>query len=600
MRNLLAALFVWLKPSNRSKLGDNLNQVRTSAVEFNTRASMVIAIAALPLTLYLFASGQPKLAMVVAGATFLYSISMMIARKVGPEASIFVQAVALCLAGPFVTFLDPNTIYAGVAIVISATIYGYALGHSKTYGAGVVLALSALAAQFAILASGQRLQVETGIVSTQMLALLVIICAYVLLIVSFIELKRAISAHDQGRVRAFKHLVESVRDAVARYAPDGQLIYLSHTSETLFGCRRYELAGSGLLQRVHVLDRPKYMSAIADVGYKHEAKTIDVRIRCDREEKSEFVWVEVALSAVHERKNDEGRSEVIAIMRDITVRKSQESDLEDAKKQAETANDAKSRFLATIGHELRTPLNAVVGFSDMMINNIGGELSDDHLEYAELIKQSGTHLLDTVTMLLDMSKLEAGKFEIQTEQFSPETLVGPCFAIVKNAADKKNIKLEAKLGKYLPKILADERACRQIFINLLTNAIKFSPQDATICLDMRVIGKKISMRVIDEGIGIAQSDIDRLGEPFFQAQNGLNRQYEGTGLGLSIVRGLTELHDGDVSIRSTLGKGTEITIDLPIDGPGPEQQTGVLEELSDRQFAAEERKQRQNLHTKAG
>src|SRR6185312_15633206 len=149
------------------------------------------------------------------------------------------------------------------------------------------------------------------------------------------------------------------------------------------------------------------------------------------------------------------RNEVVALLRDITDRRDQENAMQAARQAAEDASEAKSRFLATIGHELRTPLNAIVGFSEMMTSNIGGDLSPARREYAELIRKSGTHLIGVVGMLLDMSRIEAGKFELNTDSFAPESLVEPCLKMVDALAREKQIRFVSQLATSLPQITAD-------------------------------------------------------------------------------------------------------------------------------------------------
>jgi cell cycle sensor histidine kinase DivJ len=238
-----------------------------------------------------------------------------------------------------------------------------------------------------------------------------------------------------------------------------------------------------------------------------------------------------------------------------------------ARKAAEEASEAKSRFLATIGHELRTPLNAIIGFSEMMTGNIGGELSPTHREYAELIRKSGSHLIGVVGMLLDMSRIEAGKFELNTEKLAVERLVEPCLHMVDALAREKRIRFATNVSPYLPPIVADERASRQILINLLSNAVKFSPDGGLVTVTLRQQGTFVAISVADNGIGMSSEAVARVGEPFFQAQDGLSRRYEGTGLGLSIVKGLVDLHQGALRVTSAPGEGTTMTVLLPINGP---------------------------------
>jgi two-component system, cell cycle sensor histidine kinase DivJ len=261
-------------------------------------------------------------------------------------------------------------------------------------------------------------------------------------------------------------------------------------------------------------------------------------------------------------------------------RKDHENEMRRARKLAEDASIAKSRFLATIGHELRTPLNAIVGFSEMMTSGVAGELSPAHKEYAALIHQSGAHLIEVVRMLLDMSRIEAGKFELQAEAFQPEALIEPCLQIVDPMARERSVRLMTDLPRALPMIVADERACRQILINLLSNAVKFSHEHSVVTVSMRRQGGHLNISVADQGIGMGEDAVSRIGEPFFQAQDGLSRSYEGTGLGLSIVKGLVELHGGSLHAVSTPGEGTTMTVLLPINGPETKmEETGSVTPL---------------------
>ena len=203
----------------------------------------------------------------------------------------------------------------------------------------------------------------------------------------------------------------------------------------------------------------------------------------------------------------------------------------------------------------------------MMTSGVVGELSPAHREYADIIHRSGHHLLGVVKMLLDMSRLEAGKFELQTESFEPQSLVAPCFQIVEPMARERQVQLVTDMPRLLPQLIADERALRQIIINLLSNAIKFSHEKGVVTLSMKRQGSQLNISVADRGIGMDREAVGRIGEPFFQAQDGLARRYEGTDLGLSIVKGLVELHDGALKAVSSPGEGTTMTVLLPLNGP---------------------------------
>ena len=378
--------------------------------------------------------------------------------------------------------------------------------------------------------------------------------------------------------------MNEVQDAVMRFGSDGAVLFTSQSAEKLFGCYRYELTGTGLVDRIHVLDRPTYMTAFSEANHAGAGRVVEVRMRRDEPAEPtrvpEFIWVEVSLTPVIDSELKEPRHEVVALLRNVTDRHAYEIEMRDARRAAEDASNAKSRFLATIGHELRTPLNAIVGFSEMMTSGVVGELSPAHREYASIIHQSGHHLLDVVKMLLDMSRLEAGKFELQTELFDPAALVEPCFKMVETMARTREVQLVSDLPRLLPQLTADERAVRQIVINLLSNAVKFSQERGVVTLSIKRQGSLINISVADRGIGMDSDAVSRIGEPFFQVQDGLARRYEGTGLGLSIVKGLVDLHEGTLKAMSSPGEGTTITVLLPLNGPATKRtETGEVTPL---------------------
>ncbi|MGN6463563.1 MAG: sensor histidine kinase, partial [Pseudolabrys sp.] len=216
--------------------------------------------------------------------------------------------------------------------------------------------------------------------------------------------------------------------------------------------------------------------------------------------------------------------------------------------------------------ELRTPLNAIIGFSDMLMK--ADELRLDAAQcddYARLINESGTHLLAVVNGILDMSKMESGNFEIVPESFSPGLVIAGCCDILSLKAREAGVELKTRLPATLPDIIADKRAINQVLINLISNAIKFSNRDGRIVVSALHERRHIVIAVEDGGIGISNDDLPRLGEVFFQAKTSYDRRHAGSGLGLSIVKGLVELHGGDIAIRSKVGEGTCVTVRLPLD-----------------------------------
>ena len=237
---------------------------------------------------------------------------------------------------------------------------------------------------------------------------------------------------------------------------------------------------------------------------------------------------------------------------------------QEEKTRAEAANKAKSEFLANISHELRTPLNAIIGFSDIMTQEMFGPLGiDRYSDYCKDIYSSGTYLLNVINDILDMSKIEAGRMNIETEVLKASEAAADASRIVTGAATEKNIKVSSDVDDALL-VRADKRALKQILLNLLANAVKFTPDDGTIILKALPRGDRLRFEVTDTGIGISERDIERLAEPFVQVENQFTKTHQGSGLGLAIARSLVELHGGKLSIRSEVKKGTTVSFTLPL------------------------------------
>jgi signal transduction histidine kinase len=262
----------------------------------------------------------------------------------------------------------------------------------------------------------------------------------------------------------------------------------------------------------------------------------------------------------------------IGVITDVTARmrteeslRLHEQALRAAKDQAETASRSKSEFLANMSHELRTPLNAVIGFSEIMQMEIFGALgSAQYRDYARDIKESGMHLLSLINTILDLSKIEAGKFELHTEAVDLPAAIDSCLRLVKDRATAARLRLVTELPASLPELQADERAVKQILINLLSNAVKFTPPGGTVTVATRVAaGGDILISVTDTGIGIAEKDMATAMAAFGQVDGTLTRKHAGTGLGLPLVKQLAELHGGGIEMSSQLGVGTCVTVRLP-------------------------------------
>ncbi len=273
------------------------------------------------------------------------------------------------------------------------------------------------------------------------------------------------------------------------------------------------------------------------------------------------LWVNVTSSAMRYR----GAATILIALHDITHRREEEERLREARDVADSANRSKTEFLANMSHELRTPLNAIIGFSEALDREIYGELGNDrYKEYAQDIHSSGIHLLNIINDILDLSKIEADKFELAEEVVSIEDTIETVMRIVATRADQAGVKLERSVPNGLG-VHCDERALKQILINLLSNAVKFSRAKTTVRVNVSETKTALRIAVIDQGIGMAPEDIPEALEPFRQIDGTLTRTYEGTGLGLPLARRLTELHGGKLLIESARGEGTSVLIDFPLE-----------------------------------
>jgi two-component system, cell cycle sensor histidine kinase DivJ len=376
-------------------------------------------------------------------------------------------------------------------------------------------------------------------------------------------------AHEEDRCRL---LAASMSDLITHHARNGDVLFASPAAERLLKVSARELAGHGLFDRVHVGDRPAYRTALAGAAANDCERSVEFRVRPNAKGPGagpalHFIWVEMRARALDRAAEDDGSErEVVAVMRDITARKAQESAIAEARSEAEEANAAKGRFLATMSHELRTPLNAVIGFSEMLMHESAMQLDlAKRQDYARLIHESGHHLLAVVNLVLDMSKIESGNFVITPEPFAPAAVIRHCSELLALRARDCGLDLVVRLPTDLPEIVADKRALKQMLLNLLSNAVKFTERGGCVTVSARSDAREISIAVEDTGVGIGVDDLPRLGDPFFQACVSYDRPYDGTGLGLSIVKGLVALHAGRMEIESGLGKGTRVTLCLPLD-----------------------------------
>jgi cell cycle sensor histidine kinase DivJ len=260
---------------------------------------------------------------------------------------------------------------------------------------------------------------------------------------------------------------------------------------------------------------------------------------------------------------------IAAALRDARAQRLRETELDAARVSAEAQNAGKSRFLANMSHELRTPLNAIMGFSDIMRQRLFGPMSDRYAEYADLVHDAGAHLLELINDILDMSKIEAERFELARESFDAREAASAVIRLMRGQAERAGVQLRGVLPAEPLEVEADKRAIKQIALNLVSNALKFTPRSGAVTLTVQASGEALEIIVSDTGVGISAEDLDRLGRPFEQAGDAEQRA-AGSGLGLSLVQAFARLHGGDMSLESAMGEGTTVTVRMPVLARAPE------------------------------
>ncbi len=347
----------------------------------------------------------------------------------------------------------------------------------------------------------------------------------------------------------YRFLADNAMDLITRHGPDGTIRYASPAAETLLGVKPDTLIGLAPTAIVHPDDLKTMQSVFVRASYFGRAASAEIRLRRGN---GSFIWTEIRCRPATRA---DGKHNMVAITRDISERKANDLALVEARDLAEAANRSKSRFLANMSHELRTPLNAIIGFSEVMTHEMFGNLgSPRYVEYARLIHESGGHLLELINGVLDMSKIEAGKFEIGEETFDFSAIAREALRFVKMPAERKGVVLKAAIAQSAAMMYADRRAIKQILINLLSNGIKFTPKGGEVRVTAVRWEGGIEIAVADTGVGISQNDVERLGQPFEQVENEHVRSQEGTGLGLALVRALASLHGGEAIIEFHAGR----------------------------------------------
>lgn len=381
---------------------------------------------------------------------------------------------------------------------------------------------------------------------------------------------------------------ERMSAVLLRVNRSGDVMHASSQAETLLNVRSDILLGNGFFQRIHVADRVAYLCAVSDINEGAEARTISMRLRMPVEQGTlrapgyRQFGVELLSAA--------GEGGAVVILRDEAGMAELEHDLARAREEARVAKVESKRMLAAVSHELRTPLNAILGFSDTLLSEIFGQLSNEkQREYVRLINEAGGHLLSVVNSTLEISKLEAGTYTLHPEAFRFSEVVDPSVAFVQGDASARSIDIEVAIADSVGVVYCDRRAVQQVLINLLSNAVKFSHANGKISVLAERSGNRLDFSVSDNGVGIAAADLERIGEPFAQVRTDETRHVEGTGLGLALAKGLVGLQGGGMTIDSAPGEGTRVSISLPVGvGEDKDQNFGNGKPAIDDEWSDEE------------
>jgi len=379
----------------------------------------------------------------------------------------------------------------------------------------------------------------------------------------------------------YRTLFEESRDAIFVTDPSGKIIDVNHAVLELFGYTKAETAQMHM-QAVYLNaeDHATLTQVLLQTG---AVKDFEVPLR-----KKDGTRMDCLVTATVQHDLDGHVAAYQGIIRDITARKQAERVLADysrsleqqvkerttalaeamhdaqlARHAAEAANRAKSDFLASMSHELRTPLNAILGFSEVLLEQMFGALNAKQEEYLNDIFTSGQHLLALINDILDLAKVEAGKLELELAAVDLGPLFEGCLILVRERALAHAITLSLEVAPDVGTIIADERKIKQIVVNLLANAVKFTPDHGQVGLRACRTPAGVEITVWDTGVGIAPDDQQRIFEAFQQVGSGLTRQTEGTGLGLALTKSLVELHGGTIRVDSRLGHGSAFLVTLP-------------------------------------
>ena len=368
----------------------------------------------------------------------------------------------------------------------------------------------------------------------------------------------------KNEVRELNAILDTATDGLAVLDLQGRILALNRSGEALFGYDQSEVAA----QAFTMLIAPESQAKVEDYfeGLKTDSVASllnDGREIVGRAKQGGLIPIFMTLGRVGPAQNDAAEQKFCALFRDMTHWKKVEQELEDARQGAERASALKSDFLAKVSHEIRTPLNAILGFAEVIMEERFGPIGNErYRDYVRDIHTSGAHVMSLVNDLLDLSKIEAGKLELDFVSVDVNRAVAECVGIMQPQANQERVIMRLSLAPHLPKIVADARSLRQILLNLLSNAVKFNEPGGQVIIATALtdVGNAV-IRIRDTGIGMSERDIATALEPFRQLAT--SRQSAGTGLGLPLTRALVEANRAFFTIRSKKNEGTLVEVAFP-------------------------------------